>query len=210
MSDHDPLKTLVLELALAVGMIVCLVGAMYVHTGSMPPLVVVESSSMVHEIDGEVGSIDAGDLILVHDQPASTIVTFAEATDPTHPSYGYEQHGLAGDVIIYEKNGEEGTPSSIVRSYAQWPRPRRYPTGHPKRPARRKPSTTASDWQKTVSGVRASTRGRFREPTPRMLSASPSSLTALPTDITIVCDPLMATQKPISSYGIGCLLTKAC
>ncbi len=121
MSDHDPLKTLVLELALAVGMIVCLVGAMYVHTGSMPPLVVVESSSMVHEIDGEVGSIDAGDLILVHDQPASTIVTFAEATDPTHPSYGYEQHGLAGDVIIYEKNGEEGTPiihRAILRAVA--------------------------------------------------------------------------------------------
>ena len=66
MSEHDPLRSLVLELALAVGMIGCLVGAMFIHTGSMPPLVVVESSSMIHSEDGEIGSIDAGDLILVH------------------------------------------------------------------------------------------------------------------------------------------------
>ena len=62
MSDHDPLRSLVLELALAVGMIACLVGAMFIHTGSMPPLVVVESKSMIHEEGGEIGSIDAGDL----------------------------------------------------------------------------------------------------------------------------------------------------
>ena len=106
MSDHDPLRSLVLELALAVGMIACLVGAMFIHTGSMPPLVVVESKSMIHEEGGEIGSIDAGDLILVHDQPGDTIVTFAEATDPSNSAYGYEQHGLEGDVIIYAKNGE--------------------------------------------------------------------------------------------------------
>jgi signal peptidase I len=110
MSDVHPLKTLVLELALAVGMIACLIGAMFIHTGSMPPLVVVESASMVHDPSGEVGSIDAGDLILVHNQPASTVVTFAEATDVNHPAYGYAQHGMEGDVIIYDKNGEGGTP----------------------------------------------------------------------------------------------------
>ena len=94
MSDHDPLRSLVLELALAVAMIGCLVGAMYIHTGSMPPLVVVESKSMIHDEAGEIGSIDAGDLILVHDQPADTIVTFAEATDVKFTAYGYEQHGM--------------------------------------------------------------------------------------------------------------------
>ena len=59
MSDHDPLRSLVLEIGLAVAMIACLVGAMYVHTGSMPPLVVVESKSMIHNEAGEIGSIDA-------------------------------------------------------------------------------------------------------------------------------------------------------
>ena len=83
MSDHDPLRSLVLEIGLAVAMIACLVGAMYVHTGSMPPLVVVESKSMIHNEAGEIGSIDAGPH-LVHNQPTDTI-TFAEATDVNHP-----------------------------------------------------------------------------------------------------------------------------
>ena len=122
MSDHNPLRSLVLELALAVGMIACLVGAMFIHTGSMPPLVVVESKSMIHSERGEIGSIDAGDLILVHDQPADTIVTFAEATDSSNIAHGYEQHGMAGDVIIYSKNGEGGTPiihRAIMRVVAE-------------------------------------------------------------------------------------------
>ncbi len=122
MSEHDPLKTLLLEMALAVGMIACLVGAMFIHTGSMPPLVVVESKSMIHEEGGELGSIDAGDLILVHDQPGDTIVTYAEATDPDNTAYGYQQHGLEGDVIIYAKNGEGGTPiihRAIMRVVAE-------------------------------------------------------------------------------------------
>tara|TARA_X000001036_G_scaffold163524_1_gene155194 strand:+ start:6279 stop:7262 length:984 start_codon:yes stop_codon:yes gene_type:complete len=110
MSDQDPFKTLVLEIVLAIGMIACLVLALFIHTGSMPPLVVVESESMIHDEKGEVGSIDAGDLILVHKDPADAIITFAEATDSNNPSYGYDQHGMEGDVIIYAKNGEEGTP----------------------------------------------------------------------------------------------------
>lgn len=122
MTDHHPLKSLVLEIGLAIGMIACLIGAMVIHTGSMPPLVVVESASMVHDENGEVGSIDAGDLILVHDQPASTVVTYAEATDASNPAFGYEQHGLPGDVIIYDKNGEGGTPiihRAILRAVAE-------------------------------------------------------------------------------------------
>jgi hypothetical protein len=57
--QSDPLKLLVRELLLAVGMIGLLILGLYAHTGSMPPLVVVESSSMIHDSNGEVGSIDA-------------------------------------------------------------------------------------------------------------------------------------------------------
>lgn len=110
MSDSDPVKTLFRELLLAAGMIGILIIGLYAHTGSMPPLVVVESSSMVHDIDGEIGSIDAGDLVLVHDRSHDSIITFAEATNPNNSHFGYEQHGLEGDVIIYKKNGESGTP----------------------------------------------------------------------------------------------------
>lgn len=87
-----------------------LIAALYTHTQSMPPLVVVESSSMVHESEGEVGSIDAGDLVLVHKSSFENIVTFAEATDSSNPHYGYESHGMEGDVVIYKKNGETSTP----------------------------------------------------------------------------------------------------
>jgi len=91
-------------------MIVVLITALYTHTQSMPPLVVVESSSMVHDPDGEVGSIDAGDLVLVHKSSFDNLVTFAEATNSSNPYYGYESHGMEGDVIIYKKNGEASTP----------------------------------------------------------------------------------------------------
>ena len=39
---------------LAVAMIAFLVLGLWAHTGTMPPLVVVESSSMIHEENGEV------------------------------------------------------------------------------------------------------------------------------------------------------------
>ncbi|MDB9834695.1 S26 family signal peptidase [Candidatus Poseidoniaceae archaeon] len=110
MQRKDPLILLLREVTLAAGMIGILVLGLYAHTGSMPPLVVVESSSMIHEENGEVGSIDAGDLVLVHDQSMDTVTTFAEASNPAHPRYGYEQHGMPGDVIIYDKNGDGGTP----------------------------------------------------------------------------------------------------
>ena len=95
---------------LAVAMIAFLVLGLWAHTGTMPPLVVVESSSMIHETNGEIGSIDAGDLILVMDTPYDNIVTFAEASDRDNKYHGYETHGMEGDVIIYQKNGDEGTP----------------------------------------------------------------------------------------------------
>ena len=95
---------------LAVAMIAFLVLGLWAHTGTMPPLVVVESSSMIHEENGEVGSIDAGDLILVMDTPYDSIITFAEASDRSNKYHGYETHGMEGDVIIYHKNGDEGTP----------------------------------------------------------------------------------------------------
>jgi len=95
---------------LAVAMIAFLVLGLWAHTGTMPPLVVVESSSMIHEENGEVGSIDAGDLILVMDTPYDSIITFAEASDRSNKYHGYETHGMEGDVIIYHKNGDQGTP----------------------------------------------------------------------------------------------------
>ena len=110
MTSSNPFNNLLREMLLAVAMIAFLVLGLWAHTGTMPPLVVVESSSMIHEENGEVGSIDAGDLILVMDTPYDNIITFAEASDRSNKYHGYETHGMEGDVIIYHKNGDEGTP----------------------------------------------------------------------------------------------------
>mgnify|MGYP003315772113 CR=1 FL=1 len=54
------------EVILALGLVILILGAMWISTGSFPPMVVVESGSMMHDLDdGSVGAIDAGDLILV-------------------------------------------------------------------------------------------------------------------------------------------------
>ena len=116
MGEYNPMRTLVRELVLAAGMITLLVLAMWAHTGSMPPLVVVESNSMQHDSDGEIGTIDAGDLILVHSPDDNRIITFAEATDSKSDYYGYESLGMEGDVIIYERNGESDSTPIIHRA----------------------------------------------------------------------------------------------
>ncbi len=110
------MRTLVRELLLAAGMITILVLAMWAHTGSMPPLVVVESQSMVHDENGEIGSIDAGDLVLVHSPNDASVTTFAEATNSKSPNYGEENHGMPGDVIIFKPNGGDDRTPIIHRA----------------------------------------------------------------------------------------------
>ncbi len=98
------------EVMLAGGLVVLLLGSLWISTGSFPPMVVVESSSMMHDDEGEIGSIDPGDLILVMSPDRLDVITFAEATDEENENFGHESHGMPGDVIIYRKNGGQDTP----------------------------------------------------------------------------------------------------
>ena len=98
------------ELILAISIILLLLLAMYSSTGNSPPVVVVESDSMMHDPEGQLGAIDAGDLIVVHAPNSRKIVTYAEALDVEPNSKIYHSHGLPGDVIVYDKNGEDRTP----------------------------------------------------------------------------------------------------
>ena len=83
---------------------------MWISTGSFPPMVVVESGSMMHDEDGSVGAIDPGDLILVMNKNRADVVTFVEATEVGNENFGHESHGSPGDVIIFSKNGGLDTP----------------------------------------------------------------------------------------------------
>ncbi len=99
------------ELFLAFGLVTLLLGSMWIATGMFPPLVVVESGSMMHDTeDGSIGSIDPGDLVLVMNPDRSEVITYVEAIDPNHEEFGYESHGMHGDVIVFNKNGDSSTP----------------------------------------------------------------------------------------------------
>ncbi len=101
---------IVREIMLVIGFSVLLLGSMVVATGSLSPVVVVESGSMMHTEEGSVGAIDPGDMVLVMNPDRVEIVTFVEATEEGNENFGYETHGMAGDVIIYQKNGGSDTP----------------------------------------------------------------------------------------------------
>jgi signal peptidase len=83
---------------------------MWLATGMFPPMVVVESGSMKHSEDGSLGAIDPGDLVLIMNPDRVDIVTYVEASNEGNENFGYEMHGMYGDVIIYEKNGGSDTP----------------------------------------------------------------------------------------------------
>ena len=98
------------EALLAGGLIATLIAVLVLMTGTWPPMVVIESNSMQHDSNGEIGSIDAGDLVLVMSNEHQKIITYAEATEEGGGYEGYESHGMPGDVIIYRKNGGTDTP----------------------------------------------------------------------------------------------------
>ncbi len=106
----NDIKTYFREAILAVGLVFLLLGSMWLATGMFPPMVVVESGSMKHTEDGSLGAIDPGDLILVMNPDRTEIITFVEASNVNDENYGYEKHGMFGDVIIYQKNGGSDTP----------------------------------------------------------------------------------------------------
>lgn len=91
-----------------------IMGALYGYTGIWPPMVVVESESMMHGDDSEVGVIDTGDLTLVKMvEKRSDIVTYLEGRKT-----GYKTYGNYGDVIIYRKNGRSDVP--VIHRAVLW------------------------------------------------------------------------------------------
>ncbi|MBI4393753.1 MAG: hypothetical protein HY556_08170 [Euryarchaeota archaeon] len=104
------------DIAIALAIVGGILGALYIYTGVWPPMVVVESGSMMHERTlifhdttvpvpgfGKVGTIDPGDMVFVQKvTKRSDIVTFAQAKDPTYSANG--------DVVVYYRNGAKVTP----------------------------------------------------------------------------------------------------
>jgi signal peptidase len=89
------------DVSIAVIIMLILIGSMWIYTGNWPPMVVVESESMMHDEDSEVGVIDTGDLVLVKKVDGrGDITTYYEGKKDDYKTYDDY-----GDVIIYKKDG---------------------------------------------------------------------------------------------------------
>jgi signal peptidase I len=101
-------------IALAVGAVF---GALALYAGNWPPVLTVESNSMMHVNESELrgakgdtrpedmpfgrpGTLDPGDLFIVKsvDDPREDITTYAEASESSY--------GDRGDVIVYDRTGK--------------------------------------------------------------------------------------------------------
>ena len=107
------------DILISVGIVMLILASLYAYTGVWPPMVVIESSSMMHGSDSEIGIIDTGDLTLVksiHDR--NDVVTYLEAMCATDPNHGFKTYGDYGNVIVYRKNGLSETP--VIHRAIAW------------------------------------------------------------------------------------------
>ncbi len=111
--DYD-MMTLFRDVLISVAVILALFLALYFYTQKYPPLVVVESGSMAHGEESELGVIDQGDLVLIKkvDSPKD-LTTWGQGKKDDYKTYSDY-----GDVIIYFKNGHTDDTPIIHRAIA--------------------------------------------------------------------------------------------
>jgi len=104
------------DVGIAALAVVVVIGGVFAYSGTWPPMVVIESSSMQHANDRSfLGVIDTGDLTLVKKVGGdSDIVTYMQGART-----GYQTYGTFGDVIIYSKNGHFELTPIIHRAIAR-------------------------------------------------------------------------------------------
>ena len=105
------------DILTAVIVMVIIISVLYFYTGNWPPMVVIESNSMMHGDDSSVGVIDTGDLVLVKNinNDRNNVKTYV---DGARSNKNYETYNAYGDVIIFRKNGLEDTP--VIHRAVVW------------------------------------------------------------------------------------------
>jgi signal peptidase len=102
------------DVIIAIVIMVIIIGSLWAYTGNWPPMVVVESNSMMHGSDSSIGVIDTGDLVLVKKiSERSDVVPYWEGKGSDHETFG-----TYGDVIIFKKNGLDDTP--VIHRAVLW------------------------------------------------------------------------------------------
>lgn len=111
---HGGVVLFLRDAGVAALLVACILLSMFAYTGQWPPLVVVESNSMMHSEDNlsKLGAIDTGDMVLVKKvDDLRDIVTYAEGFTTGHKTYGEY-----GDVVIYKVNGQDTRTPIIHRA----------------------------------------------------------------------------------------------
>jgi signal peptidase len=116
-TDNNKIS-IVRDILIAFLLVLLILTALWTYTGQWfgAPMVAIESGSMMHldEPYGRIGTIDAGDMVLlvkVHER--SDISTYIEKDDD---NYHYSMHG---DVIVYRPYGDE-TRDQIIHRAMCW------------------------------------------------------------------------------------------
>ena len=100
------------DVIIAVVIVGVVIGGIFAYSGIWPPLVVIDSGSMKHGENSSVGTIDAGDLVLVKEVlEREDMITYIEGRESGHQTYGDY-----GDVIVYRKYGSEDMVPIIHRA----------------------------------------------------------------------------------------------
>ena len=104
---EDGHYSIVHDVLVAIIVVLIIITAIYGYTRTWPPVVVVESGSMQHSTESSaLGVIDTGDIVMVKKVTSEDDITpwsIGKEKD-------YKTYGEYGDVIIYDKNGQGGTP----------------------------------------------------------------------------------------------------
>lgn len=100
------------DLFIAFVIVMIIMGALMAYCRVWPPMVVVESGSMMHGDDSMIGVIDTGDMVLVRKvDDRDDVVTYAEGE-----AVNFRKYSSFGDVIIFRPNGDLNATPIIHRA----------------------------------------------------------------------------------------------
>jgi len=111
--------SLIRDVVIAVIAVLIILTLLWAYTGQWfgAPMVAIESGSMMHanESFGRLGTIDAGDMVLlVKVNKRSDVVTYGSAKE--QGKEGLQTYGNYGDVVIYRKYGNPADEQIIHRA----------------------------------------------------------------------------------------------
>ncbi len=94
------------DILIALVLVMIILGSLYAFSGRWPPMVVIETGSMMHSEESQIGTIDPGDIVIVQETEREDITTYVEGRNED-----YSKYGQYGDVIVFDRDGDgEETP----------------------------------------------------------------------------------------------------